>query len=41
MEIAEIYVITIAVIIGMMASFCAGMYACTQIGSWIDKRIKK
>tara|TARA_R100000908_G_C3697743_1_gene109476 strand:- start:296 stop:457 length:162 start_codon:yes stop_codon:yes gene_type:complete len=39
MEIVEIYVITVAVIIGMMASFCAGMYVCTQIDCWIKKRI--
>tara|TARA_R100000654_G_scaffold53685_2_gene79792 strand:+ start:17508 stop:17669 length:162 start_codon:yes stop_codon:yes gene_type:complete len=39
MEIIEIYVIGVAAVLGMAASFCAGMYFCTQIDYWIKKRI--
>lgn len=41
MEIVEIYVIGVAAFLGMAASFCLGMYFCTQIDCWIKKRIKK
>jgi len=39
MEIIEIYVMGVAAVLGMAASFCAGMYFCTQIDCWIKKRI--
>tara|TARA_Y100001937_G_scaffold55270_1_gene76175 strand:- start:437 stop:598 length:162 start_codon:yes stop_codon:yes gene_type:complete len=39
MEIIEIYVMGVAAVLGMAASFCAGMYFCTQIDCWIKRRI--
>jgi hypothetical protein len=41
MEIGEITTLIAAFIISMGAAFCLGMYACTQISDWIDKKIKK
>lgn len=41
MEIKEITTWITTLIIGMSASFILGLYVCTQISHWIDKRIKK
>jgi hypothetical protein len=41
MEIEEITTAITAIILAMGASFAIGMYVCTQISEWIDKKIKK
>tara|TARA_B100000902_G_C26901892_1_gene712495 strand:- start:492 stop:617 length:126 start_codon:yes stop_codon:yes gene_type:complete len=41
MEIGEITTCITALIIAMGAAFCLGMFVCTQISEWIDKKIKK
>jgi hypothetical protein len=41
MEIEEITTCITALILAMGASFATGIYVCTQISKWIDKKIKK
>jgi hypothetical protein len=41
MEISEIITCTTALILSMGASFVLGMYVCTQIECWINKKTKK
>mgnify|MGYP003138746410 CR=1 FL=1 len=41
MEIEEITTCITALILAMGASFATGIYVCTQISEWIDKKIKK
>ena len=38
MEIGEITTAITALIIGMGASFATGIYVCTQINNWINKK---
>ena len=37
----ETLVYIIAIGLAMMASFATGMYVCTQISEWINRKTKK
>ena len=41
MEVGEITTCITALILAMGASFALGMFVCSQISEWINKKIKK